>query len=105
MQLLAELKNRIRSIIAPFFCGVMFVYFGYHAVSGDRGLFRWLALRQDLAQTQRIATNVSKEKQDLEKKVAHLSPESLDLDMLDECARKILNLRGENELVIIEDNN
>lgn len=103
MQKLSEIKRRLKFILAPFLCGVMFVYFGYHAINGERGLFRWLALRQDFVQTKRIALNVANEKMELEKKVALLSPESLDLDMLEERARIILNLGGKNELVIIED--
>ena len=38
----------------------------------------------------------------LEKRVALLSSESLDLDMLEERARIILNLGTKNELVIID---
>jgi cell division protein FtsB len=78
------------------------VYFGYHAVQGDRGLMAWWNLRFEIERANTELAKVSTEKKVLEHRVALLRPESLDPDMLEERARIMLGALGPNDLIIVE---
>ena len=49
-----------------------------------------------------IAAKYSRQKHELEEKVRLLSSDSLDLDMLDERARAVLNLARKDEFIILD---
>jgi len=78
------------------------VYFGYHAVQGDRGLMAWWNLRFEIERADAELIKVSAEKKVLEHRVALLRPESLDRDMLEERARIMLGAVGPNDLIVVE---
>ena len=103
MGLFAELQNRLKDsgfwIVGAF----LLVYFAFHAINGERGLIRYLYLRQEIAEAGKIAEQYSRQKQHLEEKVRHLSNNSLDLDLLEERARIVLNLAGEDEFIILDE--
>ncbi|MBL8645035.1 MAG: septum formation initiator family protein [Rhodospirillaceae bacterium] len=76
------------------------VYFGYHAVQGDRGLIAWWNLRFEIERANTALDQVSAEKAALEKRVALLRPESLDPDMLEERARLMLGAVSPNDRIV-----
>ena len=78
-------------------------YFSYFAVKGDRGLLRYLYLQEKVAAAEKINANYDKKRAELEQKVKLLSSNSLDLDLLDERARTVLNVIGDNEFIILDD--
>lgn len=102
MGFLFELRNRLRKSEILMFFVVLFVYFSYYTINGERGLRRYLHLKQEISYANQIADNYSKEKKALEEKIRLLSPSSLDLDMLDERARAVLNMAKEDEFVILD---
>ncbi|MFZ4763040.1 MAG: FtsB family cell division protein [Alphaproteobacteria bacterium] len=83
------------------------LYFFYHALHGERGLSRYYELRQEVSKAEEKLARLQEENLKLEKRVQALRPESLDLDLLDERAREVLNyalpddmvLRGNKKLV------
>ncbi|HEY4161422.1 MAG TPA: septum formation initiator family protein [Dongiaceae bacterium] len=77
-------------------------YFVYHAVQGDRGIIAWLKLNQQIKTAQAELTQADAQKSELEQRVALLSNSSLDLDMLEERARIMLNFTHPNDLVIFQ---
>ena len=81
------------------------VYLLYHAFEGERGLYRWFSLKQEIRETNVIAEQIATEKLKLQNKVTRLSPETLDLDLLEEQVRKVLNFIAPNELIIINSPN
>lgn len=75
-------------------------YFIYHAVQGDRGMLAWLRVNQQLETAQQELATSAAERSALEQRVALLSNSSLDLDMLEERARVMLNFSDPDDLVI-----
>lgn len=103
MTRMGDIPKRCRGRIVPVSCALLLVYFGYHAIQGDRGLLSWIKLSDELAEA-RIALEVTAGKRaGLERKVALLRPDGLDPDMLDERARYMLSLARTDEVVIYTD--
>ncbi|MAZ03901.1 MAG: septum formation initiator [Sneathiella sp.] len=75
-------------------------YFSYHLVEGDRGLFAYLKLQHEIDRAEAVYQLTENEKQALEKRVALLRPENLDVDMLEERSRDVLGLAHPDEIVI-----
>ena len=82
--------------------GIFSFYFIVNAIKGDRGFFKYLYLKNKvenaLAERERYALI----KKDLERKVAMLSEQSLDLDYLEERAKIVLNMAGQSEYIILD---
>jgi cell division protein FtsB len=78
-------------------------YFGYHAVSGSRGLLAWRELSAGLAESQQELETVRAERVALERKVERLRPESLDADLIDELARRQLSFVEPLDVIILLD--
>lgn len=101
MLVLKELRRQGRQIIASIFGVAVIAYFAYHAVEGDRGLRAYfaLSLQTELARAERDDLRATR--QAVEQRVNLLKPGSLDLDMLDERARIVLNKVHEDDVVIL----
>ena len=68
--------------------------------SGERGLFTWHALRQQVAYMKTENELLKSEIQDLEVQAGRLYGQTLDWDYVDEQARKTLPVLKESEEVI-----
>lgn len=101
MLVLKELRRQGRQIIASIFGVAVIGYFAFHAVEGERGLRAYFALnlQTELAREERDA--LRHDRTTIERRVNLLKPESLDLDMLDERARTVLNKVHEDDFVIL----
>ncbi|HVY99325.1 MAG TPA: septum formation initiator family protein [Dongiaceae bacterium] len=75
-------------------------YFVYHAVQGDRGILAWMQINQQIKAAQAELNKTDTEREAMEQRVALLSNTSLDLDMLEERARIMLNFSHPDDLVI-----
>jgi cell division protein FtsB len=78
---------------------LLMAYFAFAAIQGDFGHFRRnqvnaeaIGLQQELAQLQELRGY-------LENKTHRLSDKYLDLDLLDEQARKVLGMAREDEII------
>ncbi len=80
-------------------------YFSYFAIKGDRGFFKYVYLQEKVAEAEKVNESYDKQRQDWEQKVKLLSSSSLDLDLLDERARTVLNVIGNDEFIILDDDN
>lgn len=103
MGIFIELQNRIKNSSFLLVCILLFCYFAYHAINGERGLLKYMYLKQEIAQAEKIAQNYHHQKMQLEDKVRLLSSSSLDLDLLEERARVVLNLAGQDEFIILDE--
>ena len=95
-----EIQKRLKTGAGPILGLLAICYFSYHLVEGDRGLFAYLKLQQDIQSANAELMISEQEKSKLEKRVSLLRPENLDLDMLEERARDVLGLAHPDELVI-----
>ncbi len=81
---------------------LILLYFTYHILHGERGVLSLWKLQNQLLKTETSVRITSNQKNSLEKKVRLLSPTSLDLDMLEERARLMLNYGYSEDVVIID---
>ena len=103
MTRVGDILKRSRGRIIPVCCALLLVYFGYHAIQGDRGLLSWIKLSDQLGETHIALEVTAVDRAGLERKVALLRPDGLDPDMLDERARYMLSLARADEVVIYTD--
>jgi cell division protein FtsB len=78
-------------------------YFGYHALTGSRGLLAWRDLNAELASTRQELEALRAERTTLGQKVARLRHDGLDPDLIDELARKQLSLADPLDVIILLD--
>lgn len=90
--------NRIRVI--PLICFFMTSYFIFHTIQGNRGLRRSWQLDEEIVLAEKLAKKTGDERKLMQAKVRSLSPESLDLDQLEESAHRILNMGDKNTLIL-----
>ncbi|MGQ9366088.1 FtsB family cell division protein [Azospirillum sp. A39] len=93
-------KSALRQVIGPAIGACVVGYFVYYAVQGDRGLIALKNLRGEIATAERVLAEVRDERMVMEKRANLLRADNLDLDMLDERARAMLNLSHPNEVVV-----
>lgn len=95
-------KKPLRHTVVTLLCFGIFLYFGYHLVHGDNGYFAQKGLEKKLAVAEQKLTRKREARVQLENRVRHLRPDSLDLDMLDERARVILGFMKPEERVLTD---
>lgn len=78
------------------------VYFGVSAVKGERGFIRYQHLYAEVSEARVLSEKYAKERHYWDEKVNQLST-NLDLDLLDERVRTVLNMVGPNEFVILDE--
>ncbi len=100
-----EFRRRSRQVLCQLLGACLAGYFVYHAVQGDRGVIAWIQVNQRLTQAKADLDRTNDERSAMEQRVALLSNSSLDLDMLEERARVMLNFSHPDDLVIFLNNN
>lgn len=86
-----------------FFFSIAFalsIYFTFAAVQGDFGLFRRAEIVAESQDLRMRLTDVRTDVARMENLTKRLSDDYLDLDLLDEQARKVLGLARSDEIVI-----
>lgn len=97
-------KKSYNLYVTIFFVALIF-YFSYHAINGKRGIIAFFQLTQAITAKQNKLDSLKLERVTIERKVSLMRSESLDPDLLDEQARKILGYAGPNEKVYILNQN
>ncbi len=92
-------------LIVPAITGLFLAYFGFHAYHGEYGIYSKYQLDARIAQEQSRLDKLVAVRTKLEGRIALLQDGTLEKDMLDEQARRSLNLARENEVVILLDKN
>ena len=96
-------QSKIRPLLLPLSCLFILGYFAYHAVEGDYGLFALGKLKERVALLDAELAETRAAREQLERHVALMRPESLDRDMIDERAREALNMADAKDIVIFLD--
>lgn len=100
MSVLAEFRRRLRDIVGPVLGLSMLAYFAYHALEGDRGMFAFFRVSEQIVETRAQLDELRAERVALERRVTGLRPDSLDRDLLEERARAVLNYARPGEVVV-----
>ena len=91
-------KSKSSAVLVLLIC-----LFSYFAIRGDRGYLKYLYLQNKVAEAEQLQQTYQMRRDELNQKVKLLSSSSLDLDLLDERARAVLNVIGDDEFIIIDD--
>jgi cell division protein FtsB len=91
---------RPRQILVPIIFAMLFGYFGYHLVNGDRGLLAMAHLQRETMIADQNLAEAETTRKIWERRVAALRNQSLDPDMLDERARILLNFSRKEDIII-----
>jgi cell division protein FtsB len=102
MSLIDSLRWRARPALVQVVVVSLLLYFGYHLVQGDRGLFAWWRINDRLEHAEAKLGKLHLERETLHRRVSLLRRAHIDEDMLDEQVRKMLNLARPNEVVIYD---
>ncbi|MET0154946.1 MAG: septum formation initiator family protein [Rickettsiales bacterium] len=78
-------------------------YLIFHAFSGELGLFALMHMNRELEEKRLELAKLRERKDRLRLRVHHMQSESLDLDLLEEQARKTLGYAKPGEYVVIVD--
>ncbi len=95
-----SIKNGFTDVLASFGMIAGMAFFTYAALQGEYGMFR---LFQVQAQESRLLAELDvlvEDRERLQNRTLRLSNQYLDLDLLDEQARKVLGLARGDEIVI-----
>ncbi len=91
------LKHNIFTFLGVCLC----MYFTFHAVQGDRGVFRLLVAHSDIETLSAQSDTLIAERADLERKVAMMRPGFVDRDLLEERVRLIIGYKHDDEYAIL----
>lgn len=103
MSVVLEIRRRGRHVIGTILGALIFAYFMFHAVQGDRGFLAWIQVRQRIAEAEAQHAATSAERAAWEHRIALMRSSHLDADMLDERVRLVTGLGHKDELVIFYD--
>jgi len=100
MSMFRYIRRKLRPVIGPVVGASLIAYFAYHAIQGDHGIFARDNLKDEVAQAQATLGTLQTQRSEMEKRAALIDPKQVDLDMLDERARAMLNVAKPDEVVI-----
>lgn len=103
MTLWLEIKRRAWPVVGQGLAAATVAYFGFHMMTGDRGLQAYLRITAELEESKAVAAELHAERRQLEQRVSLLRNDPLDPDMLEERARALINLGRADEVVIFYD--
>ena len=92
--------SSLRTYVPTLFLGLLISYFGFHALTGDRGILTTGERDATLAAKTAELQAVRSEREDLEARARLLRDESLSADLLDERARSLLGFADPRDYVI-----
>ncbi|MER9410248.1 septum formation initiator family protein [Mesorhizobium sp. M0589] len=88
-------------LIIPSFCVAFLAYFGFHAYHGEFGINSKYQLEAQTIELQAKYDAIKARRIDLERRVQLMHEGTLEKDMLDEQARRALNLSQPDEITIM----
>ena len=91
---------RVRIYLPTAVLGMLIFYFGFHALTGERGLLSHHRRQETLMLRQKQLADLQKERADLEARARLLSTQSLSADLLEERARSLLGFVAPGDYVI-----
>lgn len=99
-------KNHITKplFIGYFVALALFIYFFSMTIFGERGVLQLIKTKREAAQKAAQKEELLMEIKTKKAMVEGMNSESLDLDLLDEQARKVLGYVGKDEVVMYHEN-
>jgi cell division protein FtsB len=91
---------RVRPYAPTVILGLLIFYFGFQALTGDRGLLATQRRRETLVARKQELTDLQQKHRDLTVRARLLDNHNLSADLLEERARTLLGFVGPNDYVI-----
>lgn len=88
-------------LIVPAVSALFLAYFGFHAYHGEFGIYSKYRYEAEAVELQARLDTARTQRMDMERRVQLLHDGTLEKDMLDEQARRALNLSQIDEIVIM----
>jgi cell division protein FtsB len=88
-------------LIVPAVSALFLAYFGFHAYHGEYGIYSKYRYEAEAVELQARLDTARTQRMDMERRVQLLHDGTLEKDMLDEQARRALNLSQVDEIVIM----
>jgi cell division protein FtsB len=88
-------------LIVPGLCALFLSYFGFHAYHGEFGMYSKYQLQDRVTVLEKNYKAINKTRTELESRVQLLHDGTLERDMLDELARRALNVSRPDEVTIM----
>ena len=102
MSFMLEIRRRGRHVAGSILGALLFAYFMFHAIQGDRGLFAWVQMKQQIGYASADLVGSETKRLFWERRIALLRNDQLDRDMLDERVRTVTGMGRKNEIVIFD---
>ena len=102
MRTIQKRKNYLGRLVVPAITASFLAYFVLHAHSGQYGIEAKADLARELADRSAKLDEVTVARERLEKRVQLLHDGTLERDMIDERARRALNVVSVDEIVILK---
>ena len=84
-------------------CLFLLCYFAYHTIKGKHGLEARTSLNEYALSLEHKLTGLEVMRANLERDIALMNKPHIDLDMLDEKARELLNYSSTDETIVLVD--
>ena len=94
-------KRNTGALIVPAIAAAFLSYFGFHAFQGEYGIYSKYRLEARAAVLEAKLETTRAEREAIEQRVRLLHDGSLEKDMLDEHARRALNMVLADEIVVL----
>ncbi|CAM5390399.1 cell division protein FtsB [Aquamicrobium terrae] len=88
-------------LIVPLLCAAFLAYFGFHAYHGEFGIYSKYRLQAQAAELEAQLASIKARRVEMEQRVQLLHDGSMEKDMLDEQARRALNLSLPDEVIVM----
>ena len=81
--------------------GTLIAFFGFHSLTGERGLLMRDNLDREIAAAQEHLQLLKKDNTQLESRISLMRSDIVDKDILEEMARSELGLFADNDILIL----
>jgi len=98
-----DILHRARPLAPHLAVGGVVAFFLLHAIHGEGGVLAYVHLKDKLDAARETRAELVEERERLAHRVELLKPGTLDHDMLEEQARRVLNFARPGEVVIMLD--
>ncbi|WP_315928015.1 septum formation initiator family protein [Mesorhizobium sp. SP-1A] len=95
-------QRKTGRLIVPTLCAVFLAYFGFHAYHGEYGIYSKYRLQAQTVELEKQVAAIKAQRVELEQRARLLYDGSMEKDMLDEQARRSLNLSLADEVIVMQ---
>lgn len=96
------LPNRLKIAFKMFFILLSLLYFIFHTLNGENGMRSYSIIKKQIIEKENLLKDLKKRERNLERNVKLLGNDTLDLDLLEERCRVILNYAFDDDIIINE---